>query len=174
MNTKTRAIRATMLLVILAIPMMSVIFPTQALAKKGLKKEQIVGSIQYTASRLSVIGFTALANSGFEKTATYQFPTPPSAIWTTPFFTDLEVEFEIEDGEGRGRERGRRVHHRNFDTMIVMTNQDAMPVTVDLTFFDQAGMPIRDALNMPITVTVHIPGNGTDVQAVSMLLNQNL
>ncbi len=124
----------------------------------------MVGSIAYTTSAASLIGFVVMGNPGFEKTTTYQFPIPPLTSFTTPFFTDLEVE-----GEGMGGGSGRRVLTRNFDTTIVMTNTSSAGLNVSLTFFNQAGMPINGTDVTPIPV--HIDPKGTQVRLVSALLN---
>ncbi len=164
MKAKSSMTWATMFLMILAVALVPVMFPTQGLAAE--REEGRVDSILYSASKASVIGLVAVANPGLEKTVTYQFPFPPSTSFTTPFFTDLEVE---EESMGGGS--GRRVLARNFDTTMVMTNidSDTAGVDVKLTFFDQAGMPINGTDVTPIMV--HIDPKGTQVRLVSALLN---
>lgn len=156
MKTISSVTRATTLVLILAITLTPVIFPAPALAAR----EVLVGSIAYSASAASLIGFVIIGNPGLEKTSTYQFPFPPSASFTTPFFTDLEIE-----GEGSGR----HVLARNFDTTIVMTNASSAGLDVSLTFFNQIGMPINATDVTPIMV--HIDPKGTQVRLVSALLN---
>lgn len=160
MKTKSSMTRETTLVVILATTLMLVVSPAQALAREELA----VGSIAYSASAASLIGFVVIGNPGFEKTTTYQFPSPPSTSFTTPFFTDLEVE-----GEGMGGGSGRRVLARNFDTTIVMTNTSSAGLDVSLIFFNQGGMPINGTDVTPIMV--HIDPKGTQVRLVSALLN---
>ncbi len=161
MKTESSMTRATTLVMILATTLMLVVSPAQALASR---EELAVGSIAYSASAASLIGFVVIGNPGFEKTTTYQFPSPPSTSFTTPFFTDLEVE-----GEGMGGGSGRRVLARNFDTTIVMTNTSSAGLDVSLTFFNQAGMPINGTDVTPIMV--HIDPKGTQIRLVSALLN---
>ena len=157
MKAKSSATHVMTLWMVLAITLTPVIFfPAQALAREELA----VGSIAYSASAASLIGFVVIGNPGFEKTTTYQFPSPLSTSFTTPFFTDLEVE-----GEGSGR----HVLARNFDTTIVMTNTSSAGLDISLTFFNQAGMPINGTDVTPIMV--HIDPKGTQVRLVSALLN---
>ena len=161
MKAKSSATHVMTLWMVLAITLTPVIFfPAQALAREEL----VVGSIAYSASAASLIGFVVIGNPGFEKTTTYQFPSPPSTSFTTPFFTDLEVE-----GEGMGGGSGRRVLARNFDTTIVMTNTSSAGLDVSLTLFNQTGMPINGTDVTPIMV--HIDPKGTQVRLVSALLN---
>lgn len=163
MITRTRITRAAMLRLALAVTLRLLISPSQALAQQ----EVITGSIAYSASAPSVIGLVSINNPGFEKTVAYQFPSPPSTSFTTPFFMDVNVEVEMEDSaDSIGH---RRVMDRNFDTTIVMTNTSAAGTTVDLTFFDQAGNPINGTDITPIHVS--LAGKATMVLFVSSLLN---
>ncbi len=162
MKAKSGVIRVALLVMVLAIGLVPGIFsaPVQALSE-----EQVVGSIVFGAPGSSVIGLVIIGNPGFEKTAGYPFPFPSPASFTTPFFTDLEVEG---DGSGGG---GRRVVGKNFDTTIVITNTSSTAggVDVSLTFFDQAGTPINDT--KANSIKVHLDPNGTQVRLVSNLLN---
>jgi hypothetical protein len=161
MKTKSSMTRVTTFVMILAATLVPVILPTQALARQ----EVMVGSIAYSASAPSVIGLVSMANPGFEKTITYQFPSPPSTSFTTPFFLDLDVEGE--DAESTPRHG--RVLNRNFDTTVVMTNTSLAGVTIDLTFFDQAGNPINGTDTTPIHVA--LGPKATTALFVSNLLN---
>jgi len=161
MTTKSSMTRVTTFVMILVAMSVPVILPAQALAHE----EAMVGSIAYSASAPSVIGLVAIANPGLEKTVTYQFPSPPSTSFTTPFFMDLDVEGE--DAESTPRHG--RVLNRNFDTTIVMTNTSLAGVTVDLTFFDQAGKPINGTDTTPIHVA--LGPKATTALSVSNLLN---
>jgi hypothetical protein len=161
MKTKSSMTRVTAFVMILAVALVPVILPMQALAQQ----EVMVGSIAFNASASSVIGLVSIANPGFEKTITYQFPSPPSTSFTTPFFVDLDVGgAESESTPGHGR-----VLNRNFDTTIVMTNTSLAGVTIDLTFFDQAGNPINGTDTTPIHVT--LGPKATKALFVSNLLN---
>ncbi len=157
MRAKPSKGRSALLLLSLAMVLGMVVTPMPRLAQAS--EAATIGSIAYTATEASVIGLVSINNPGFEKTIVYQFPSPPSTSWTTPFFTDLEL-----DGDGgKGHVVG-----RNFDTTIVLTNTSSSlgGVDVSLTFYDQAGAAINGN-----PITVHIDPKGTQVRLASNLLN---
>ncbi len=158
MRTTPRKVRIALLLSSLAMVLGMVVTPAPRLAQAS--QAVTIGSIAYTATAPSVIGLVSISNPGFEKTIVYQFP-PLSPSWTTPFFTDLELE--VDGGKGH-------VVGRNFDTTIVLTNTSSSPggVDVDLTFYDQDGGVINGPDVNPITV--HLAPKGTQVLSASILL----
>ncbi len=156
MRAKPSRVRSALLLLSLAMVLGMVVRPAPRLAQAS--QAVTIGSIAYTASADSVIGQVFISNPGFEKTIVYQFPSPPSTSWTTPFFTDLEL-----DGDGgKGHVVG-----RNFDTTIVLTNTSSQGgVDVTLTFYNQAGAAINGN-----PILVHIDPLGTQARFASNLLN---